>query len=297
VATILPVGGPTIDREELTVTTYSDWESQQDHAAVTVDGHTLDVAYYDEGQSDPVVFVHGIPTNSFLWQDVVGPIAEERRVVVPDMLGYGNSSMADTFDRSIRAQERMLEELVSVLDLGTISLAGHDLGGGVALRYASHSPDLVDQLVLSNAVAYDSWPVDTITELGLPETAQEKDVQDIQQLLEKMFRNTLATDGPDEAFLEGMKTPWASEEGVTSLVRAAIATNTNHTTEIDPGTITAETLLLWGADDEFQPIEYAHRLDDDIADSTLTGLDDATHWVMADRPDAYRDELADFLVG
>ncbi|MDS0260593.1 alpha/beta hydrolase [Haloarcula sp. S1CR25-12] len=278
------------------MTTYSDWESQQDHAAVTVDGHDLDVAYYDAGEGEPVVFVHGIPTNSFLWRDVVGPIAEERRVVVPDMLGYGNASMTDSFDRSIRAQERMLEALVSGLDLGTVSLVGHDLGGGVALRYASHAPDLVDQLVLSNAVAYDSWPVDTITELGLPETAEDRSVEDIQQLLEKLFRNTLERDDPDEEFLQGMKAPWASEAGVTSLVRDAVATNTNHTTEIDPGEITAETLLLWGADDDLQPIEYARRLHDDIPDSTLTGLDDATHWVMVDRPETYREELAAFLV-
>ncbi|MDS0280955.1 alpha/beta fold hydrolase [Haloarcula onubensis] len=278
------------------MTTYADWESQQDHAAVTVDGHTLDVAYYDAGTGDPVVFVHGIPTNSFLWRDVVEPIAKHRRVVVPDMLGYGNSSLADTFDRSIRAQERMLEELVSTLDLGTVSLVGHDLGGGVALRYASHTPELVDQLVLSNAVAYDSWPVETITELGLPGHAEQNDAEDIQRLLEKMFGNTLADD-PDETFLEGMTAPWASEAGVTALVRAAVATNTNHTTEIDPETIAAETLLLWGADDEFQPIEYAERLDDDIADTTLTGLEGATHWVMEDRPERYRDELTDFLVG
>ncbi|MFC6756248.1 MULTISPECIES: alpha/beta fold hydrolase [Haloarcula] len=277
------------------MSTYADWKSQQDHAAVTVDGHTLDVAYYDAGEGDPVVFVHGIPTNSFLWRDVVEPIAAQRRVIVPDMLGYGNSSMADTFDRSIRIQEQMVRELVSALDLGTVSLVGHDLGGGVALRYASNTPELVDQLVISNGVAYDSWPIETITQLGLPETARENDVEDIQQLLEKMFRNTLVGDDPDEAFLEGMKAPWASDEGVTSLVRDAIATNTNHTTEIDPGSITAETLLLWGADDEFQPIATAHRLEDDIEDTTLSGLDDATHWVMEDRPERYREELADFL--
>jgi len=276
------------------MTTYADWEAQQNHASVTVDDHDLDVAYYGEGSGDPVVFVHGIPTNSFLWRDVVDSVAETRRVVVPDMLGYGNSSMADNFDRSIRAQEEMLAELVSELDLGPVSLVGHDLGGGVALRYAAHNPEQVDQLVLSNAVAYDSWPVDTISELGLPETAERQSVEDIQQLLTKMFRNTLVDDA-SETFIEGMTTPWASEEGVTSLVRAAIATNTNHTTEIDPGEITADTLLLWGADDEFQPIEYAERLENDIDDATLTGLDDATHWVMEDRPKQYRAELADFL--
>jgi pimeloyl-ACP methyl ester carboxylesterase len=93
-----------------------------------------------------------------------------------------------------------------------------------------------------------------------------------------------------------MTTPWDSEAGVTSLVRNAISTNTNHTTEIDPKRIEARTLLLWRADDQFLSIEWAERLHEDIETAELIGLDDANHWVMEDRPDAYRDELADFLL-
>lgn len=212
------------------------------------------------------------------------------------MLGYGNSSMHDGFDRSIRAQEEMIDALLDTLDVGTVSLVGHDLGGGVFLRYAVHHPDDVDALVLSNSIAYDSWPIKTVTDLGLPETARENSVEDIQGMLDGLFRDTLAGDNPDEAFLDGMKAPWASEEGVTSLVRNAIATNTSHTTEIDPAAVTAETLLLWGAEDEFQAIKWAERLEDDIDDAELIGLDEANHWVMEDRPEAYRRELSDFLL-
>jgi len=275
---------------------YEDWTRSQETTQVSVDGHDLEVAYYDEGRGDPVVFLHGIPTNSFLWRDVAEPIAEERRVVAPDMVGYGNSSVHDGFDRSIRAQEEMVRELVADLGLGTVSLVGHDLGGGVFLRYAAHDPDAVDELVLSNSVAYDSWPIQTITDLGLPETVAETSVDELQQLLEGLFADTLTRDDPREEFVEGMTAPWRSEAGLVSLVRNAAATNTNHTTEIEPSDVTAETLLLWGADDEFQSIEYAERLRDDVENATLTGLDEATHWVMEDRPDAYREELRAFLL-
>lgn len=276
---------------------YDDWRSEQETATVSVDGHELEVAYYDEGSGDPVLFLHGIPTNSFLWRNVVPPISEERRVIVPDMVGYGNSSMYDGFDRSLRAQEVMVDELVETLGLDAVSLVGHDLGGGVFLRYAAHNPDAVDQLVLSNAVAYDSWPVPFITELGLPSTVEETSVEELRQMLEETFADTLSSGDPSSEFLDGMTTPWQSETGLTSLVRNAVATNTSHTTEIDPGAVSAETLLLWGADDELQAIEYAERLRDDIADAELTGLDDATHWVMEDRPEAYREELSAFLLG
>ena len=275
---------------------YDDWSSKQETTTVSVDGHELEVAYYDEGSGDPVVFLHGIPTNSFLWRNVAPAIGEERRVVIPDMVGYGNSSMYDGFDRSLRAQEVMVDELVETLGLETVSLVGHDLGGGVFLRYAAHNPDAVDRLVLSNSVAYDSWPVPFITELGLPSTVEETSVEELRGMLEETFADTLSSGDPSSEFLDGMTTPWRSEEGLTSLVRNAVATNTNHTTEVDPGAVSAETLLLWGDDDELQAIEYAERLRDDIADAEVVGLDDATHWVMEDRPEAYREELSAFLL-
>lgn len=276
---------------------YERWTAAQETLTLAVDGHDLEVAYRDEGSGDPVVFLHGIPTNSFLWRDVVDPIAAERRVVVPDMVGYGNSSMYDGFDRSIRAQEAMLDELLSALGIDTVSLVGHDLGGGVFLRYAVHHPDAVEKLVLSNAVAYDSWPIQLVTDLGLPGTARETSVAELQGMLDGLFGDTLAAEAPDETFLEGMKAPWNSAEGVTSVVRNAVSTNTNHTTEVDPREVTAETLLLWGVEDDFQPVEWAERLREDVDDAELVGLDGASHWVMQDRPQAYRDELRAFLLG
>ena len=275
---------------------YDSWAERQETATVAVDGHDLEVAYYDDGDGEPVVFLHGIPTSSFLWRDVAPPLSDEHRVIVPDMVGYGNSAMHDGFDRSIRAQEEMIDGLVSELGLEEFAFVGHDLGGGVALRYAAHHPDAVERLVLSNAVCYDSWPIEAILDLGLPATIDGMSVDDARELLEDVFRET-RYDEPEEEFVEGMLAPWDSEEAVVSLSRNAIGTNTSHTTEIDPSEITARTLLLWGAEDVFQPIDYAERLADDVSEAELVGLDDASHWVMADRPDAYTDRLRAFLEG
>ena len=114
-------------------------------------------------------------------------------------------------------------------------------------------------------------------------------------MLDGLFRQTLFGEDHDEAFLDGMKTPWASETGVTSVVRNASATNTSHTTEVDPSNVTAETLLLWGTEDEFQPIRWAERLEGDIDDCELVGLE-ANHWVPEDRREAFTDHLTEFLL-
>mgnify|MGYP000480614478 CR=1 FL=1 len=278
--------------------THAEWSAQQDETTVTVDGHEdLTVAYWEGGTDNdgpPGVFVHGIPTWSFLWRDVAPAVAEDRHVIAVDMLGYGNSDMRDSFDRSIRAQEQMLADVLAEYD--TVSFVAHDIGGGAVLRYASHHPDAVEQLVLSNVVCYDSWPVEFISNLGLPSTA-DQDPEELEASFEFAFADGLAGDAADhEEWVEGVPEPWRSPEGRTSLARCAVATNTNHTTELDYGAITAETLLLWAEDDVMQPIEYAHKLDDDLAgETTLEPLSDAFHWVVEDRTETYKNRCRAFL--
>jgi pimeloyl-ACP methyl ester carboxylesterase len=73
----------------------------------------------------------------------------------------------------------------------------------VFLRYAAHHPDAVGELVLSNAIAYDSWPIQLVTDLGLPETARETGVEELQAMLDDLFRDTLYGSEHSEAFLTG----------------------------------------------------------------------------------------------
>lgn len=62
---------------------------------VTVDGHDIEIAYRDDSEGDPVVFLHGIPTWSFLWRDIAPAIADDYRTIVPDLIGYGESAKHD----------------------------------------------------------------------------------------------------------------------------------------------------------------------------------------------------------
>ncbi|MFB6172152.1 MAG: alpha/beta fold hydrolase [Haloarculaceae archaeon] len=273
--------------------THDAWSDQQESTTVTVDGHDVSMAYRDEGSGDPVVFLHGIPTWSYLWRQVAPELEDEYRTIVPDLVGYGNSDMRDGFDRSIRAQERAVLDLLDDLGVEETAVVAHDIGGGVALRLAAHHPDRVSKLVCSNAVCYDSWPVEFVNDLGLPRTAEES-VDAVHDRLAGAFRQGVHADDPDETFIEGMAAPWSTEAGTVSLSRCAVATNTNHTTEIPYGDIDADLLCLWGGDDVMQPVEYAERLVDDVGGDLVT-LDDAYHWVVQDRAEAYVEELRAFL--
>jgi pimeloyl-ACP methyl ester carboxylesterase len=279
---------------------HEQWTAEQDSTTVTVDGHELEMAYRDAGPGegeprDTLVFVHGVPTWSYLWRLVAPAFEDDYRVVVPDLVGYGNSAAHEGFDRSIRAQEQALDGLLDALGVETFTFVAHDIGGGAALRMAAHQPDRVDRFVASNLVCYDSWPVEFIVNLGLPRTA-DMDRDEFEGQLDFAFADGAAADEPDPAFVDGMKAPWLREGGQRAVARAAVATNTNHTTEIDYDAIDTELLCLWAEDDVMQPIEYGERLADDVGGEVVR-LSDAYHWVPQDAAADYREELAAFLAG
>ncbi|WP_435195178.1 alpha/beta fold hydrolase [Natronomonas sp. EA1] len=270
------------------------WSEAQSSQTVEVDGHDVEMAYYEAGAGETVVFLHGIPTWSFLWRDAATDLEDDYHVVAPDLVGYGNSAAHEGFDRSIRAQEQALSDLLDALDVETCTLVAHDIGGGVALRFAAHQPERVEKLVCSNVVCYDSWPVEFIVNMGLPKT-EAMDPAEFEAKLDFAFDDG-AFGEADPEFVAGMKAPWLREGGQRALARAAVSTNTNHTTEIDYGAISAELLCLWAAADQMQPIAYGERLAEEL-DGDLQRLDDAYHWVPEDRKDVYADRVREFLAG
>jgi len=150
-----------------------------------------------------------------------------------------------------------------------------------------------DSLVLSNATAYGSWPVEYITSLGLPRTL-EMDRDGFRDELDRAFVDGLERADPSPEWTKGMRAPWLRSDGQRAFARAAVATNTNHTTEIDYGAIDADLLYLWGGAEDEQPVTDGRRLVDDIG-GDVVAFDDAGHWVTEDRPVAYREELEAFL--
>jgi len=274
------------------------WRAHQETARIEADGHTFDLAYAEFGAGErPTLFLHGIPTWSFLFREVHEAVDH---AIVPDMPGYGYTEHVGEggYDRSVRTMAAAAEALVDELGYESVDVVGHDLGGGAALRLAVHT-DLVDRLVLSNAACYDSWPVEFIHGLGLPATSRDWTREDVAEKLDFAVRGGVYGD-PEEhdAFVEGMKAPFLDpDHPVTRLSRNAVATNTNHTAELTPhlSDVDVETLLLWGGEDVLQATEWADRLAADLPNARREYLEEAYHWVMVDRPRAYREAVSSFL--
>lgn len=256
----------------------------------------LDMAFTDVGAGDPVVLLHGIPTWSYLYADVIPRLSGHCRVLAPDFLGHGWSDRRDRFDRSLPAQTAAVLRLLDVLGIDRATFVGHDTGGGVALILGIEHPDRVSRLVLSNAVAYDSWPIEDMIALGDP-TWRHRPAGEVAAFVAGGLADGIQhTDRLTPEFTEGIVAPYIDEVGALSLIRDASALNTNHTMALVERhrAISAPTLVLWGVHDPWQPVSDGERLAREIPDARLVRVD-ASHWIPQDASEDFSAAILSFL--
>jgi pimeloyl-ACP methyl ester carboxylesterase len=254
------------------------------------------LSYVDEGEGNPIVLIHGIPTWGYLWHRWIDALKPRRRVLIPDLLGFGFSDKSDTFDRSIARQAEMIDAWMEALDIEDATIVGHDLGGGVALRLATLFAERVNRLCLIDTVCYDAWPIDLMLDLGNPKSHYKASAAETLGILRQALKGGFAAT-PDDSVMTGLIAPYATEVGKLSLIRNAAALDTNHTTELTPllARIDAPTLIVWGEDDRFLPVKYAERLAIDIPAAKVVRVRDARHFVMLDRHDEVLRHVSEFV--
>jgi haloalkane dehalogenase len=113
-----------------------------------VDG--LRLAHIDEGDGPPVVLVHGEPTWSYLWRDVIRPLREAgHRCIAPDLAGFGRSDKpTDLGWYSYDRHTQLTGELLERLDLRDATIVVHDWGGPIGLRLAVEQPERIARIVV-----------------------------------------------------------------------------------------------------------------------------------------------------
>jgi haloalkane dehalogenase len=119
-----------------------------------IDGNR--VHYVDEGAGPTLLFVHGNPTWSFLYREVVIALRDAFRCVAVDLVGFGLSSAAPGFSYLPSAQSAVLAQLVQLLDLQAFSVVVQDWGGPIGLSAVLVAPERLAGVVISNTWA---WPV------------------------------------------------------------------------------------------------------------------------------------------
>ena len=98
------------------------------------------LAYIDQGKGDAIVFIHGNPASSYLWRNIAPNFIKSHRIIVPDLIGMGDSEKLEGVDNpeySFNGHYNFLDEFLIKLNLGEkINLVIHDWGCGLGLKFA-----------------------------------------------------------------------------------------------------------------------------------------------------------------
>ena len=264
-----------------------------------VDG--LRLHYLDEGEGDPVLLLHGEPTWSFLWRKIIPPLAAGRRVIAPDLIGFGRSDKPTeigwySYDRHVASIERLVLEL----GLERLTVVVHDWGGPIGLRVAvEHEPRVERLVILDTGISAGRPPSETwlrfravVREVG--------GALDIGRLVEAGTAGGL-DDDVRAAYDAPFPTP-ESKAGALAFPEL-VPTEPEHPStaamnRVRDALVSWEkpALVVWGADDTVLPARVAERFVETIPGAVGPELvEGASHFLQEDRPAEVAAKILEFL--
>lgn len=213
----------------------------------------------------PVLLIHDFLATRDMWTDSFGKLAEKFHVLAPDLPGFGASEKPDPerYAYGWDAFAGSLVDLVAAIGLGRIHVCGHGMGGGIALSLAAQHPSLVNKLVLASALVYppQEHALERAGRLPLAGALLWR-----QAMGRALFRSyvqstvfsgaTKMPAGRADDFYDCFNTPGARQAAHATLVAKA---DTRPLVAHLPR-VTADTLVVWGRDDQIAPIEHGRRL-------------------------------------
>ena len=250
----------------------------------TVEAAGIRTNYHDQGSGRPVLFIHGSGPGVSAWANwrgVLPPLSETRRVIAPDIVGFGYTEHPAGFDFSQQAWVDHLVGFLDALHLPTVSVVGNSFGGALALWLADRHPERIDRLVLmgSAGTRFELTP-------GLDKVwGYEPSVENMGELLE-LFAYDQSLLGPDLARLryeasirDGVHESYSAmfpaprQNGVDALALP----------ESSLRRIQHETLVVHGRDDRVIPVSSSLRLGELIPRAQLHVFNQCGHWTQIER--------------
>ena len=266
---------------------------------VTIDGHT--VHYVDEGSGPTLLLLHGNPTWSFVYRDVIRALRDEFRCVALDYPGFGLSSARPGYGYLPEEHAAVVVAFLDHLGLSDATLVAHDWGGPIGLAAAEQRPDTFERLVVANTWA---WPLNGDLSVELASRLLGGPVgRELTRRL-NLFVNAMIPIG------HRLRKPTADE---MAHYRQALNTpGRRHASAVLPRRITASraflagveaglgdlaslpTLIVWGDADVAFRAGKRQRWEQVFADHHTVIVEGAGHFVQSDAPDRFAAAIRDW---
>ncbi|WP_017733524.1 alpha/beta fold hydrolase [Nafulsella turpanensis] len=259
--------------------------------------------YIDEGKGDPIVFIHGTPSWSFLYRHLIKKFSATHRCLAIDHLGFGLSDKPAQADYRPQAHARRLEQWLQQLELKDITLVVHDFGGPIGLSYALRHPEKIARVVIAN-----SW---------LWSLEHEASFRKADKMLNSWLGKFLYLQvnlSPKVLFKEGIaKKDKFSKDIHRHYIKVFPSSSSRHALyQIALSLLGASSwyqelkqqlprlkekpvLLLWGMKDKYFNPTFLERWQQLLADPKTVYLQDAGHFIQEDAAEQIEAAIATFV--
>lgn len=284
----------------------SDWKKLYPFESHYFDLDGLKYHYVDEGAGDPIVCVHGNPTWSFYWRNLILALRDKYRVIAVDHIGCGLSDKPIAYPYRMSKHIGNLRELLSHLKLENATLLAHDWGGPIgvgALLYLQHR---FRRMILLNTATFLPESVPFKLRVARSPVFGKFAVQGMNQFLKSAFKTaTVKPEIWDEAMKAGYLAPyqsWKERCGVYGFVRD-IPTSPRHPTWnmlefLEKETIKLQSMpvqMIWGMQDWVFTPAILEKMKQLFPNAEVHEIVDAGHFVMEDAKDQVISLIASFL--
>ncbi|MBS4730408.1 alpha/beta hydrolase [Mycobacterium sp. SM1] len=270
------------------------------------------VHYVREGSGPPLVLLHGWPGFWWEWSKVIGPLAENYDVIVPDLRGFGDSEKPDLADLAKYALERTTDDQAFLLDslgIDKAYIVGHDYGGIVVHKFIRKYRDRVIKAAIFDPITPDFGPF----YLGFPHIAESWYSQfhqtDMSVKLVTLNRDTcriyfkhffdhwsyqapLLTDEEMEIHVDNCMKP-DNVHGGFNYYRANLSVNSNPWTALDQTVSDLPVTMLWGVGDPVVPSTLVDQVPKYYSNYTMELIEDGGHFLMVEKPNVVIARLKD----
>lgn len=250
------------------------------------DGQT--VAYDRFGNGEAVVLVHGTPFSSFVWRRIARELARSYEVFMYDLLGYGQSEKRAGQNVSLAVQNRLLAALLRHWGLDRPNVIAHDFGGATALR--AHLIDGCEyaNLLLIDPVALRPWGSPFVQHVRRFEEAFAGAPDYIHRAILRAYIRGAAHKSLSDHSLEPYIEPWVGTVGQAAFYRQIAQMDQRYTDEAQGsyGAFRCSCRLLWGANDQWIPVEKGRELAPLIPGCELIEVEECGHLMQEDAPEA-----------
>ncbi len=270
----------------------------------SIDGNKIH--YLDEGEGPVVVMVHGNPTWSFYYRNLVNALSDTHRVIVVDHIGCGLSDKPQDYDYTLHNHIENLAALLTNLSISSYSLIVHDSGGAIGMGVAAKTPEKIEKVVVLNTAAFRSTKIPFRISLcripyvgallvrGFNGFAWPATFMAVENQLSKETKN---------AYLAPYDS-WGNRVAVHQFVRD-IPLDSNHRSyktlvDVEKGVDKlakpdTPLLILWGGKDFCFNDHFYKGWCERFPHSEKHYFEDAGHYILEDKRDETKEHVTSFL--